>query len=284
MPKVSIIIPCYNHGEYLDDAVGSVLNQTFKDLEIIIVNDGSTDEKTIEILKNFNKPNTKIINTTNQGLATARNTGIKNSSGKYILPLDADDMINQHYLEKAVNILENNENTGIVGPTTEFFGTQKGYFDIPKYKFPDILAGNCLVCSCLFRRDDWEKVGGYNPNMIYGWEDWDFWLSIIELGRDVYQIDEVMFYYRKHDTSMITNLIDEKQNSMINQIIKNHIDLYLHNKPEMVKLFQLNLKDEVDLKKIKKYKFLFNFFLSVSILLFIIIIIIFYYKKRIGII
>ncbi len=91
MPKVSVIIPCYNHGKYIDEAVDSILNQTFKDFEIIIVNDGSTDELTNNKLKQYDKPKTFVINKENEGLSVARNTAIKRAVGEYILTLDADD-------------------------------------------------------------------------------------------------------------------------------------------------------------------------------------------------
>ena len=82
VPKVSVIIPCYNHGVYIDETVDSVLDQTFQDFEIIIINDGSTDEFTVEKLKTYNKPKTKVIHTSNQGLSSARNNGIRASTNR----------------------------------------------------------------------------------------------------------------------------------------------------------------------------------------------------------
>lgn len=237
-PLVSVIIPCYNHIEYLGEAVESVLASTYENIEIIVINDGSIIEGSNEFFMNFSMPKTKVLHQENQGLPGARNTGVKNSNGKYILPLDADDLINKNFIQKAVGVLENNGNIGIVGPTTELFGVQSGIFDLPKYKFSDILNENCLVCSCLYRRDDWVKTGGYNTNMVYGLEDWDFWLSIIELGREVYQFDEVMFYYRKHNKSMVTSLTSrEKRHKMYAQVIKNHWALYQQHNPRLINCF-----------------------------------------------
>lgn len=230
MSKISVIIPCYNQGEFLEESVNSVLNQTFKDFEIIIVNDGSTDEKTIEILNKFDKPKTRIINTSNQKLSSARNNGIKEASGKYILPLDADDVVGPDYLELANNVLDENLGIGIVYCNAEYFGAMQGCWELPPYSFPDILLSNCIFCSSLFRKSDWEKVGGYNPNMIYGFEDWDFWLSLIELGVLVCKIDKVMFYYRKHETdSMLQALGGMNVLSMRKQILENHKNLYAAN-------------------------------------------------------
>lgn len=230
MPKISIIIPCYNQGQFLDEAVQSVLEQTFQDFEIIIVNDGSTDAQTKDILKNLNKPNTRVINTSNQKLASARNNGIKEATGKYILPLDADDKIGPEYLELANEILDNNSDIGIVYCLCEFFGAEKGLWELPEYNFPKMLLVNRIFCSSLFRRSDWEKVGGYNPNMVYSYEDWDFWLSLIEIGVGVHQIQKVMFYYRQHSNgSMLNKLGHAHRLKMKKQIIENHKDLYMKN-------------------------------------------------------
>ncbi|HNX59960.1 MAG TPA: glycosyltransferase family A protein, partial [Spirochaetota bacterium] len=133
MPKVSVIIPCYNQGIYVDEAVDSVLRQTFDDYEIIIVNDGSTDEITNEKLKSYCRPRTRVLTTENQGLAEARNTGIRNSSGVYILPLDADDVIAETYLEKAVAILDGNQKVGIVYSRAMLFGERSGEWRLPVY-------------------------------------------------------------------------------------------------------------------------------------------------------
>ena len=114
MTKVSVVIPCYNQGAFIDDAVNSVLAQTFSDFEIIIVNDGSTDATTNALLERYSRPKTTVIHTENQGVCAARNTAIKAAAGKYILPLDADDKIEPTYLEKAVNVFDNHPETGVV--------------------------------------------------------------------------------------------------------------------------------------------------------------------------
>ena len=125
-PKVSVIIPCYNQGFFLQEAVESVLEQTYQDFEIIIINDGSTDAATVALLKNYKQPRTTVIHTNNQGLASARNNGINIAKGKYILPLDADDKIGKNYLQKAIEKLEMNDNLGIFYCEAEFFGNEIG--------------------------------------------------------------------------------------------------------------------------------------------------------------
>jgi len=229
MPEISVIIPCYNQGQYLDEAVDSVMAQTFKDYEIIIVNDGSTDRNTVEILKSYSKPKTRVIHTENKGLASARNTAIKEANGKYILPLDADDKIGSEYCAKAVEILNKEKNMGIVYCEAKLFGDKKGKWNIPEYSLEKMLLCNLIFASALFKKEDWEKTGGYNSNMKAGWEDWDFWLSIIDLGRKVYKIPEVLFYYRIKKHSMITSLTSSDYIKLHTQIFNNHKDLFSDN-------------------------------------------------------
>lgn len=228
-PTVSVIIPCYNQGHYIDEAVGSVLNQTYQDLEIVIVNDGSTDANTIAILKSYSRVKTVVIHTDNQGLASARNNGIQAARGEYILPLDADDKISKTYVEKAVSLLQANENLGIVYSEAEFFGSRTGKWRLSQYHFPSILLDNVIFCSGFFRRSDWQKIGGYRANMKYGWEDYDFWLSMIELGRQIHRIPEPLFFYRKTSRSMADSMSREAYIYSYSQLFKNHPQLYSEN-------------------------------------------------------
>lgn len=226
---VSVVVPCFNQGLYLRECVDSVLASTYAHFEVIVVNDGSTDIETLRIIKGLKHEKLTVVNQANTGLPGARNAGISIAKGRYILPLDADDTIMPTFLEKAVSVLDFDDRIGIVGGVTELFGEESGIFKLPKYSKRTIMRLNCLVCTHMFRREDWEKVGGYNPNMRFGLEDWDFWLSLIEIGRKVYQFDEVLFRYRKHGVSMIGSMTDKKRKLMSLQVIDNHPKLYKWN-------------------------------------------------------
>ncbi|MGI8996088.1 MAG: glycosyltransferase family 2 protein [Pyrinomonadaceae bacterium] len=243
MTTVSVIVPCYNQGHLVDEAVESVLAQTFSDFEIIIVNDGSTDEETNRILKAYDRPKTTVLHTRNCGLGGARNNGVRAARGKYILPLDADDRIGSTYLEKAVRVLEAHDNIGIVYCEAELFGERSGKWEQPPYKFPDILLFNVIFCSAFFRKSDWEQTAGYRTN-VPAWEDYDFWLSIIELGRDVYCIPEVLFYYRQQAGSMIKSMSHQQHISNYAQIMRNHSQLYADN-AEFMAEHMLTLREDV---------------------------------------
>jgi glycosyltransferase involved in cell wall biosynthesis len=226
MPKVSVVIPCYNQGIYLDEAADSVLSQTYGDFEIIIVNDGSTDDFTNQLLADYRKPRTRVLQTRNQGLARARNSGIAEARGEFILPLDADDKIGPGYLEQGVALLERQPSVGIVYCRGRLFGDRTGDIAAPQFSRMGMLVSNLIFCSALFRKSDWERVGGYNPEMIHGCEDWDFWLSLLELGLTAERLPEVFFYYRVRESSMNQAMNKDKRLEMFRRIVVNHPRLY----------------------------------------------------------
>lgn len=203
--KVSIITPCYNDGKYIEETIHSILSQTYKNWEMIIIDDGSEDNETIDILKKVELiDNIQVIKTNHVGPAEARNIGIKHSCGEFILPVDADDLIDNTYIEKAVQQMNNNNNIGIVYCHADLFGIKTGPWELPEYSIDKMLIDNIIFVSALFRKSDWEQVGGFKSNMEHGMEDYDFWLSIIELGREVYQLPEVLFHYRVKEYSRTT--------------------------------------------------------------------------------
>lgn len=272
MPKVSIIIPCYNQGKYVAEAINSALRQTFKDIEIVCVNDGSTDNS-VETIKSFENKYKNFIflnNEENRGVIYSRNFAIKNCNGAYILPLDADDIIEPTYVEKAVKILDNNPNIGIVYCKAKIFGNYDKYWNLKPFNKSDILYENCIFCSALFRKSDFIKIGGYNNNMKYGCEDYDLWLSFIEQGLEVFQINEILFSYRQYDETSRTTISLKNKKEIWNNLIKNHINLYLNDENFLERLIFSNpIKTN---KKYKKYKKMFNKLFPITIIELIIII------------
>lgn len=224
---VSIIVPCYMQGAYLNEAVESILQQTYSNWECIIVNDGSTDNSE-EIAKKYCQIDDRIryISQPNQGVSNTRNNGIKVSSGKYILPLDADDKIAPTYVEKAVECLDEHEHCKLVYCHAEFFGCSSGPWVLPDYSYSKFIWDNCIFCSAMFRRADYDKTIGYNPNMTNGLEDWDFWLSLLKPEDEVLCLDEVLFYYRIKNKSRTTVLYQDGLNNMFRQVYYNHRDIY----------------------------------------------------------
>jgi glycosyltransferase involved in cell wall biosynthesis len=224
---VSVIMPCYNQGKFIDDAIQSVLDSSYPNIEIIVINDGSTDKYTNEILKNNKWANTVIYTIENKGVSNARNFGINVSNGKYILPIDADDKISSDYIDQAVNVLENNQDVKVVTCNVELFGSKKGRYILPDFSLEMLMGQNIMVVSSMFRRSDFENTTGFNPNMALGFEDWDFWLSLLENGGDVFKLDCIGFFYRIKKKSRNNIINNDNYIALRKQIFLNHRKLYL---------------------------------------------------------
>jgi glycosyltransferase involved in cell wall biosynthesis len=231
-PIVSVIIPCYNQAEYLAEAVESVIHQTYTNWEILIINDGSKDNTSDvarKLIERYITARISIIEKVrNEGLARARNTGIENSGGKYLLPLDADDKIHTTFLEKTVALLENNPDISIVYTDLLQFGEASEIVRASEYDFQLLKFNNQLNYCSLFRKEAWTTVGGYNPNMVVGYEDWDFWISCGAKGFYAKRIPESLFLYRVKKSSMFTNALKFHEKLRAG-IILNHPNLYDEN-------------------------------------------------------
>lgn len=228
MPKVSVVIPCYNHGEFLKETLDSLTAQTYSDFEVIIVNDGSTDTATIAVLNNVDVPWVRVIHTVNKGVSAARNRGISEAVGDYILPLDADDKVGTTYLELAVNLLDNNPEVAAVYFDRVLFDEREGTAPLPDYNPVSLLTENCIYAA-LFRKTDWKSVGGFCEKMVYGWEDWDFWISLSSLRKKFVKIPRPLFFYRIRNNSRDHSLRLHQKIAMMSLIIFRHRCLYLRS-------------------------------------------------------
>jgi glycosyltransferase involved in cell wall biosynthesis len=231
---ISIIVPCYNQVQYLPEALQSVLNQTYSDWECIIVNDGSPDDTDIVAKEWLIKdPRFKYIYKENGGLSSARNAGIEIAIGTYILPLDADDKIGKDYLKLAAKAFDHKAGLKLVYCKAEKFGAESGSWILPVYSLNSLVRYNSIFCSAVFRKSEWERVGGYDDKMIYGLEDWEFWISILKDGGDVKCLDFVGFYYRITSGSMARSINDEERLFTENYVAKKHIDFVLKRYDEI---------------------------------------------------
>jgi glycosyltransferase involved in cell wall biosynthesis len=210
--KVSIVVPCYNQGAFLQDCLSAVVRQTYQNWECIIVNDGSSDN-TNEVAAIWLRKDLRIrlYEKLNGGLSSARNFGINNSTGGLILPLDADDLICPHYVEGCVKKLTETPDLKLVYGKAIKFGVENGEWKLPDYSLELLLKRNMIFCTAMFYKSDWEKIGGYDEEMKVGWEDWDFWIRLMADGGGVYRESEIMFYYRTKPKSMIKELISSRE-------------------------------------------------------------------------
>ncbi len=228
IPKVSVVIVSYNYGRYLAEAVESALNQTFRDFEVIIVNDGSTDD-TAEVADGLRRshPNQQItvINQANAGQpAISRNNGIERAKGEYILCLDADDKIAPTMLEKCFQILETDTTVHIAYTDRLDFDGVDQVVRAREYSFHVLRHANHISHCALFRRKVWEEVGGYRTN-VKGCEDWDFWVAAGAKGYVGRRIPEALFMYRRHDTGLFQEVLSNFEERAA-QIVLNNREAY----------------------------------------------------------
>lgn len=225
-PLISVIIPCYNHGLYLAEAVDSVLAQTWQNMEIIVVDDGSSDGETRSILERFVRPKTRIIHhSENLGLPAARNTGIRQAKGKYICCLDADDKLHPTYLEKAMLLMEANPGVSIFYSWVQVFGDEDRVWYSPQFDPAQLIFSNQIIAPAVFRRKDWEDVGGYREEMNLGYEDWEFWVRLARRGYRGYRIPEKMLLVRRVGRSFVHAAM-EKHDQLVDDMRRYNPDVY----------------------------------------------------------
>jgi GT2 family glycosyltransferase len=203
--KVSVIIPCYNLGRYLDEAVESVLAQTYQDFEIVVVDDGSTDPETQALFADYHRAKTRVIRAPHNGVSAARNLAIANSSGEYLCALDADDRLEPRYLEKAATVLEADPSVTFVSCWLRTFGDEVWEWKPERCDLPTLLWEDTVLTASLVRREAVVAVGGYDAQMpIQGLEDWDLWLTLVGRGCRGVILPEILFNYRRRGGSLST--------------------------------------------------------------------------------
>jgi glycosyltransferase involved in cell wall biosynthesis/SAM-dependent methyltransferase len=206
-PLVSVVIPYYNRADTIDDTLESLRKQTFKDFEVILVDDGSPEKRSITKLKNLNLKglDARVVSQANQGVAMARNNGIAMSGGEYVICLDSDDMLAPTYIEKAVYVLETQPDVSVVSSHMSIFGSVNDNYKNADYSPLELYSDNMVITAAAFRRSVWAIADGYKSNI--GYEDWEFWLNLAEHGFWGRRIPEELFLYR---TSLQSRFIADK--------------------------------------------------------------------------
>lgn len=222
---ISIIVPCYNQAQFLPEALQSVLEQTYTNWECIIVNDGSPDN-THEVAQEWLAKDTrfKYIQKENGGLSSARNAGIEMAVGEFILPLDADDIIEAKYCEFAINEFIKDEKLKVVYCKAIRFGEHNDFWNLQPYSLNALILENMIFCTAFYRKWDWERVGGYDENMVNGLEDWEFWISVLKTGGTVLRLDYFGFKYRTKKNSMAVDITVQQRNLSLVYVTAKHLD------------------------------------------------------------
>ncbi len=208
-PRISVLLPCYNDGAFVDEAIQSVLAQTCQDFEIVMVDDGSTDSATVQKLASCRLPRVRVLRTGNQGLPAARNHAARHAEGQVFCALDADDRLAPAWFEKGLAALDADPALGFASHWLETFGDEQWTWTPTSCDLPALLARNTVNGAALVRREAFESVGGYDEAMRGGCEDWDFWLRLVEGGWAGTIVPEVLFFYRRRAESMSRLMLGE---------------------------------------------------------------------------
>jgi glycosyltransferase involved in cell wall biosynthesis len=232
-PKVSIIIPCFNSGKFIGEAMHSVDLCDSKEMtEVIIVDDGSTDNDTLVLLQAYRQAGVTVLRQDNGGPAAARNLGIANAKGNYLFFLDSDNKIRKDYISNAVRYMEADNKIGVVYGRPAFFGDAEDIrFHSQAFDMSKILVDNYIDMCALVRKSMLDSIGNFDENrIIIGHEDWELWLRAGWAEWKFYFIDKVSFDYRVRNDSLITQVNGEYKIGLMKQYVySKHWRIFLTN-------------------------------------------------------
>ena len=233
-PLISVVIPCYNDGAYLPETVGWLKKQTLQDFEIIIVNDGSTDPVTLQVIETLAQQNIRVFHKKNGRMSSARNFGVENANGTFIAALDADDYYDPSFFEKAVAVMNKQPQTAVVTSYMQLFGEIRKVAK-PRggnqYNF--LFSNQCPACA-MVRKSCWVSVGGYDEAMKNGYEDWEFYIRITQRNWMVHVIKEKLFFYRQTKKSTHKNFTLPNRAALVDYIIEKHKAWYIEKLKELI--------------------------------------------------
>lgn len=209
MKKVSIVVPCFNQQEFIAETLDSVLRQTYSEWECIIVDDGSTDGSDA-IIQRYGQQDRRFLpfKKPNGGVAAARNFGFAQARGELFVPLDGDDKIHPDFLRRAVECFTTQPDTDLVHSKTKRIGESNKIWQLPEYSYDKLLWQNMIVNTTMYRRDAFLRVGGYSPEMVHGFEDWEFYVRLLSPESKVQFIDAPLYLYRVKKSSRSTQLVE----------------------------------------------------------------------------
>lgn len=221
-PRIAVIVPCYNDGETLAETLGSLEEQ--EPLEIVVVNDGSTDEKTLEILGQLAARGLHVVHKANGGLSSARMAGIEATSAGYVFPLDADDMVAPRSLSPLADQLDTQPELQLVWGDQQVFGDWSQRKRMAECLDPWLITYiNEMPVAALIRREALLAAGGWQ--LATGWEDWDLWQALAERNASGRRVPGVSLLYRRHGTRM-SNDADIRRSELMAVLRQRHPDLY----------------------------------------------------------
>jgi glycosyltransferase involved in cell wall biosynthesis len=227
-PTVAVVIPCYRQAELLPDALASVATQSWPHIQCAIVDDGSPDDTAAvarELIRKYPGRDIRLLRQENRGLAEARNSGIASTTAPLILPLDADDRLVPGAVARMVQEFIGESRVDLVVPWAREFGDREDRVETRFCTLRQLLRRNWLIYSSMYTRKIFDRVGGYNPNMRHGYEDWDFSIGMLKRGAVLVHVADELLLYRKHGRTMLTDANDRSL-WLRARMVCNHPDLF----------------------------------------------------------
>ena len=226
---VTVIIPCYNYGQFIAEAIESALNQTVLPKKIIIINDGSTDNSKVIIDSFKHNSLIEIIHKSNTGVIDSKNLGIKMSSTYWTVFLDADDKLSRTFLEETLGAARNGVRD-IVYTDMQLFGAINDVFTAKPFHTYTLLKGNYINNSSLIKTSLLKQVNGYKAQMRHGLEDWELYITLAEAGAKPQYLPRPLVNYRQHRGSLSRNMSGlPKERELIKQMKDLHRSYYRRN-------------------------------------------------------
>jgi glycosyltransferase involved in cell wall biosynthesis/GT2 family glycosyltransferase len=228
--EISVVIPCFNDGRFLKKALGSVRTQILQPIETVIINDGSTDSETIQILQNLDFSGVRVIPQANCGPSAARNTGIRSAKGNFIYFLDSDNLLLPECLATLGSMLQQQEEAIAAYSRIQFMnGPEHGQEWGQSYNPYLLLVHNLWDAGILLRRDAVEKYGlWYDESMRHGYEDWEFHIRLAKIGRPILFCPKALYKYRVRGKSR-SLIANNHHAEIIGYIRSKHADLFDDN-------------------------------------------------------
>jgi glycosyltransferase involved in cell wall biosynthesis len=226
-PLVSVIVPCYNSGKTLSRTIDSVIRQTWENIEIIIINDGSTDRSTIELLGYLStKPKIIVHSQSNKGLASARNSGIRISKGEFILPLDSDDWLDDNAIKLMLDSANQNNRNNIVFSNIKLEGEKVGVKETYCNPFEQLFSNQLPYCM-LFPKSVFNEISGYDESFLFGLEDWDLNIRLFINKHNFMKVNKSIFHYWVDKRGMFQSVTSKKFGYIFTQIMQKNSDTYV---------------------------------------------------------
>jgi glycosyltransferase involved in cell wall biosynthesis len=232
--KVSVVIPCYNSSAFLTETVESVLAQTVSDMEIIFVDDGSVDDTRqliASLISSNRNRHARLICQANGGVAAARNRGISEARGRFILPLDADDLIDPAMLEECSTLLDAESSLSLVYTDRQDFGDIEKIWTAGRYELQYLKYFNQIAYCSMYRKSMWQDIHGYRVN-VSGFDDWDFWLAAALRGFQGRHVPKPLLKHRRRKDSYLWQILNQ-YGRLFAQIILNNAEAYSEAEVEM---------------------------------------------------